>query len=140
MSQLSALQRALSAEHAAVYVYGVIGGLVSDGHQATLARQIDASYTAHVNHRDRLSEMIQSLGGTPAASAPAYQVPNTGTSTSALQAIARGVESKMLDTYGEIVASSTGKTRTWAIGVLQQTALHEVEYGGRPTDFPGFSS
>lgn len=139
MSRISTLQSALAAEHAAVYLYGVIGGLVSDQHQAALAKQVDDSYTAHVNRRDRLSEMIQGLGGDPVASAPAYRMPNNGTSMTALRTLARGIETKLLDTYGEVIANTTGSARTWAIGVLEQTARHEVEYGGRPTDFPGFS-
>ena len=43
----------------------------------------------------------------------------------------------MTETYGELVANTSGPDRRWAIGALDACALRALAFGARPTDFPG---
>ena len=75
MSQLSALQAVLAAEHAAVYVYGVLGGQTSQSAQPALFAAVDDAYAAHRARRDRLTQQITDLGADPVAAARARACP-----------------------------------------------------------------
>ncbi|WP_143672948.1 DUF4439 domain-containing protein, partial [Streptomyces sp. b94] len=59
--ELTAVQSALAAEHAAVYGYGVLGGRL-DGKRRAEAR---AAYDAHRARRDALARAARDLGGRP---------------------------------------------------------------------------
>ena len=47
MTPVEALQKTLAAEHAAVHLYGVLGGQASKSQQPTLFRQLDEAYDEH---------------------------------------------------------------------------------------------
>ena len=44
MTPLQALQRTLAGEHAAVYVYGVLGGRVSESAEPDLSSRLTSAY------------------------------------------------------------------------------------------------
>ena len=75
MTARAGLQTALAAEHAAVYVFGVLGAQTSRSAQPILFDQLSAAYVAHRAERDRLVRAVRDLGGEPVAAEPAYQVP-----------------------------------------------------------------
>ncbi len=66
VSELEAAQAALSAEHAAVYGYGVVGARLDGDRRAEAA----AAHAAHRARRDALDRTVRDLGGTPAAAPP----------------------------------------------------------------------
>src|SRR5690606_3193584 len=68
---LEGLRKALEAEHAAVYAYGVVGAR-TDGARR---REATAAFDAHRARRDRLRELIISRGGTPTEPAAGYDLP-----------------------------------------------------------------
>src|SRR3954447_626658 len=70
-AELRALQKALAAEHAAVYGYGVVGGRIGEGRRA----EAKAAYDAHRARRDGLVRQVRNMGGKPVAAAAAYALP-----------------------------------------------------------------
>ncbi len=66
-----ALQVALTAEHAAVYGYGVAGAHLAGARQKAAAR----AWAGHMAAQDTLAAMITALGAEPVAAAPAYRLP-----------------------------------------------------------------
>jgi hypothetical protein len=137
MTPVEALQATLAGEHAALYVYGVLGGQVSRSAQPALADRIARSWTEHRRRRDRLVGLVAAHGADPVAAAPAYQLPNPAATPAQLRAAARLVESRCVTLYAQLVGNSTGADRAWAITALDAGAVRAVQYGAAPSDFPG---
>src|SRR5690606_12958633 len=70
---VDALNKALAAEHAAVYAYGLAAARAS----GTVRERITGGFNAHRAQRDRLRALVVERGGTPAEAQPAYAVPFT---------------------------------------------------------------
>lgn len=135
--ETEALQLALAAEHAAVFVYAALGAQTSRSATPTLFTRVTRAYLVHRARRDRLSEMVVAAGADPVAAEPGYTLPaDLGTST-AVSARARDLEESAASTYAYLVASSTGATRTWAIEALLDAAVRGLGFGGRPRRLPG---
>ena len=134
---LEALQLTLAGEHAAIWVYGLVGGQSARLGDAGLQGRIEQGYDAHVGRRDRLAGMVRDLGVEPVPSEVAYEVDGpTGTATQ-LSAVARRVEHRMTAVYADLVAAAAGAQRAWAIAALSDAAVREVGFGGRPSTYPG---
>lgn len=139
MSPVDALQAALAGEHAAVYIYGVLGGQVSRTSEPQLARLIGELYQTHVDRRDRLTLLVHAHRAQPVAAAPAYRLPNPLRDPAQLRAAARQVEERCLQIYGQTVGSTAGADRAWAISTLVAAATQGLALGIAPTDYPGMS-
>ncbi|MGH3824043.1 MAG: ferritin-like domain-containing protein [Pseudonocardiaceae bacterium] len=74
---VGALQAALAAEHAAVWVYGVAEAFVS----GELAGRLDEAATAHQARRDATERMLIDAGAPPVPSEPGYLTPEPVTDT-----------------------------------------------------------
>lgn len=68
---VAALQAALAAEHAAVWVYGVAGAFVPSG----LTRRLDEATTAHQARRDATQRLLIDAGVAPVPPEPGYVSP-----------------------------------------------------------------
>ncbi|MGH3771774.1 MAG: ferritin-like domain-containing protein [Pseudonocardiaceae bacterium] len=68
---MDALQGALAAEHAAIWVYGVAGAFVT----ATLAGRLADAATAHQARRDATERMLIEAGAPPVPPEPGYLIP-----------------------------------------------------------------
>lgn len=132
-----ALQAALAAEHAAVFVYAALGGQASQSAQPGLYGRITAAYRLHRTRRDELDAMVRAAGGEPVAAEPGYQLPADLGSAAALNARALRLEQGAAAAYAYLVASSTGATRTWAVTALIDAAVRGLGFGGKPESFPG---
>lgn len=97
-AELTALQAALAAEHAAVYGYGVVGGRIG----AARRSEARAAYDAHRARRDALTREVRDLGGEPVAANAAYALPFPVPDAPAAVRLAARLEER-------VVAS----TRTW---------------------------
>ena len=137
MTPLEALQRTLAGEHAAVYVYGVLGGRVSDSKEPALAGQISAAYATHRGRRDQLTAMVRAKGAAPVAAEVSYQLPNPATTPSQLRAAALTTERRCTAVYADMVGSTSRADRGWAIGALSESAVRELGFGGSPEPYPG---
>ena len=139
MTPVQALQKALAAEHASVHLYGLLGAQSSKSRQPTLFRKLDHTYEAHRASRDQLTVLVSAKGADPVAAKVDYEVPGPTSTPAQIEAAARTIERRVTRTYGELVASTAGRDRRWAITALDASALREVAFGTEPTDFPGLS-
>jgi hypothetical protein len=128
MSLLDALQTVLEAEHAAFYVYGVLGARTSASAQPQLFAEVSDGYAAHRARRDQLRSSVYDAGGTPAAAQPAYDLPNPASTPAQVTRAALAIERASATTYAWLVANSVGARRRWAVDALTNTAVRELTF------------
>jgi hypothetical protein len=139
-SPVTALQSALAAEHAAVYVIGVLGGQAAHTPATALENRLVQEYAHHRRRRDRLTVLLAHRGATPVAAAPSYRLPNAAATTGQLVLTARLVEQRCADAYGQLVGATTGTERAFALASLDEVAVAALRYGGSPVAFPGLTA
>jgi hypothetical protein len=137
VTPLQALQRTLAGEHAAVYVYGVLGGRVSSSEQPELAGRLRSAYSVHRGRRDQLTAMVRDAGGEPVAAHTSYELPTPARTTTQLGTAARVVEQRSASVYADTVGSTSRGDRQWAIDALLDAAVRELSFGASPEPFPG---
>ncbi|MEV7076025.1 ferritin-like domain-containing protein [Streptomyces sp. NPDC093990] len=133
--ELKALQKALAAEHAAVYGYGVVGGRIGE-ERRTEAR---AAYDAHRARRDALARAVRDLGGTPVAAAAAYALPFPVPDSAAAVRLAAALEDRVAGVYSDVVRATAGGRRSTAAGALREAAVRAVRWRGESVAFPGLA-
>lgn len=133
-----ALQKALAAEHAAVWTFGVLGGQTSQSEQPTLYDEVSSAYTLHRSRRDQLVRWIRDDGATPVPSSVAYELPNQLRGPDQVRAAARTVEGRCVPAYAVVVSNTAGDRRGWAVRALLDAATREVRLGGKPEPMPGY--
>lgn len=137
MTGLAALQSALAAEHAAIFVVGALGARSSPSEQSGLHEQLTDAYRAHVDRREALIAAVRDLGADPVAAEPAYDVP-TGLGTSrVLRRHALRIQRACATAYTHLVANTAGDTRRLGIEALLDCAQRELDFGGQPRPLPG---
>ncbi|WP_308250823.1 ferritin-like domain-containing protein [Nonomuraea rhizosphaerae] len=130
------LRKALSAEHAAVFAYGLIGARTT----GSLRARVTGAYDAHRARRDQLRSYITGRGGTPSEPEPAYELPLVPSSGADAVRLAVLVESGVTAAYLELVAADDAALRKFAALAMQESAARS--YGFKPsitTAFPGTS-
>ncbi|WP_104107256.1 ferritin-like domain-containing protein [Nocardioides sp. 616] len=132
----SALQAVLSLEHAAVQLYGLLGGQTSLTAEPARHGLITARYAVHRERRDDVVSALRRRGVEPTPAASAYHLPTLG-SPASVAAAALEIEQECAGAYAQLVSQSEGRLRRWAISALGETALAELAWGARPTSFPG---
>ena len=137
MTELEALQATLEAEHAAVYVYGVLGARTSQSSAPALYAALRDAHQAHRVRRDGLVGEIAQLGATPVAAATAYEVPGPLATDDAIARAALRLERACATTYASLVANTEGKRRARAVEALINAAVRELAFRGTPEIFPG---
>ncbi len=137
-TELDTLQQTLAGEHAAVNVYGVLGGRAADLDPASFRADLATAYDVHVTRRDDLRRMVTVRGGDPVAAAASYALPGRLTTRAQISAEALRTEGACLQLYGALVAAAApGPTRVWAVAALGDGALTELVFGGPPRALPG---
>ena len=134
---VAALQDVLAGEHAAVYVYSVLGAQTSESAQASLFDRLSSAFVVHRQRRDALIDTIAALGSEPVAADPAYQVPADLGSPAKVARVALGIERGCAATYAYGVANTTGANRSWCTAALLDAATREIGFGGSPQTLPG---
>ena len=135
------LQSALAAEHAAVYGYSLLGGVLSAAvSDDPLARTALASYNAHRARRDDLTGLIALAGGQPVASAAAYDIPFPVSGATSARRLARYLESRCAAVYARAVAVTSGTDRVFVSDCLLGCAVRGVRWGAAPSAFPGLET
>jgi hypothetical protein len=136
-TSLAALQDTLAAEHAAVYVYGVIGGRLSSSASPVESARVRAAYDAHRSRRDLVRALVSDRDAEPVAAAAAYAVRLGDGSAGALQRAAREVEEGCAEVYSQLVAATSGQVRRLGITALTEAGLRILELGGDASAYPG---
>lgn len=131
------LQETLAAEHARLYLYGVLGARTSQAATPVLLATLTDCYRQHRALRDQLRQMLRDTGAEPVAAAPAYDVPGGWTTPAAVTAAALGLEVATVETMAAMVARTSGEHRSWALSALQWSAVRQLELGGEPATWPG---
>jgi hypothetical protein len=134
-AELTALQAALAAEHAAVYGYGVVGGRIGErGRTEALA-----AYDGHRARRDALVREVRDLGGDPVAASAAYALPFQVADAAAAARLAAGLEERVAGVYADLVRAATGARRGSAAAALRESAVRAVRWSGKSVAFPGLA-
>jgi hypothetical protein len=133
--ELAALQKALAAEHAAVYGYGVVGGRIREDRRA----EARAAYDAHRARRDALARAVRGLGGTPVAAAAAYALPFPVPDSAAAVRLAADLEDRVAGVYSDVVRATGGGRRSTAAEALREAAVRAVRWRGESVAFPGLA-
>ena len=137
MTPVEALQATLAAEHAAVYVYGVIGGRVSVSAQPDLWSRVRSAYNLHRARRDQLTSMVRTAGAEPVPAEVSYQVPNQTGTPAEQEAASCTVEERCCAVYAELVGATSRAQRQWALDALEDAAVRLLGFGGAATPYPG---
>jgi hypothetical protein len=132
-NEISALQGALAAEHAAVYGYGVVGAMLA----GRLESQARACWLAHQEARDTLEAMLVKLGATPAAASPAYRLPFAVTDEASAVRLAVVLEDGVVRAYLGVVAVTDPTLRSFGALAMQPPANRAVGWRGSTVAFPG---
>jgi hypothetical protein len=132
-SEISALQGALAAEHAAIYGYGIVGAMLANGLQS----QARADWVAHQDARDTLEAMLVRLGATPVAASPAYQLPFAVTGGASAVRLAVVLEDGVVQAYLGVVAVTDPTLRSFGALAMQPPANRAVVWRGSTVAFPG---
>jgi hypothetical protein len=131
--EISALQAALAAEHAAIYGYGIVGAMLGGGLQS----QARAYWVAHQEARDTLEAMLLKLGATPAAASPAYQLPFAVAGEASAVRLAVVLEDGVVQAYLGVVAATDPTLRSFGALAMQPPANRAVVWRGSTVAFPG---
>jgi hypothetical protein len=133
--ELTALQAALAAEHAAVYGYGVVGGRIREGRRT----EAKSAYDAHRARRDALAREVRDLGGTPVAAAAGYALPFPVPDSDAAVQLAAELEDRVAGVYSDLVRATVDGRRTMAAEALREAAVRAVRWRGESVAFPGLA-
>nr|WP_236714723.1 ferritin-like domain-containing protein [Nonomuraea pusilla] len=128
------LRKALAAEHAAVFAYGLLGARTS----GALRSRISAAFEAHRARRDRLRAMITTRGGRPAEAEASYALPFVPTGPGQAARLAAQVEAGVAAAYLELAAASDAALREHAALAVQEAATRSYSLRpAPPAAFPG---
>ena len=134
-AELTAVQAALAAEHAAVYGYGVVGGRIREGRR----QEAKTAYDAHRARRDALVREVRDLGGTPVAASAGYALPFPVPDSAAAVQLAAQLEDRVAGVYSDLVRAATGGLRGTAAEALREAAVRAVRWRGGSVPFPGLA-
>ncbi|WP_139982098.1 DUF4439 domain-containing protein [Nocardioides litoris] len=138
MTYVDALQAALAAEHAALFVVGYLGAQTSESASPDLYDALQESYDAHRTRRDQLVGLVEDAGAEPVAAAPSYALPQVGPGAAGqVAAAALAVERACGATYGFWVANAAPAQRRPAVAAVLDSARRELALGGEPRAYPG---
>ncbi|MFE4361627.1 ferritin-like domain-containing protein [Kitasatospora sp. NPDC056800] len=129
-----ALQAALSAEHAAVYGYGVVGAHLPDDPQRTAAR---TTHAAHQAQRDAWQRLLTSVTAAPTPAAAGYQLPFPVTSPTDAAKLAVHLETRLTTTYADLLLTLPTPYRPFAATALREATLRAHTWGAPTPALPG---
>ena len=123
MTELDRLAALLSAAHAAVYGYGVLGARLDEPTRRTAL----AAYDVHRARRDGLAAQLRVRGADPAPSLPAYDVEVADAAEAV--ALAVRLEEGMALRWRDLVgATDDEQLRRLGLSGLQETAVRAATW------------
>jgi len=128
-----ALQRALAAEQAAVYGYGVIGAHLTGAQ----LRSATDDWIAHQVARDQLEALLRARGAQPAAAAVGYRLPAPVRGPAEARSLAALLEDRVTAAYLGLVALRERGLRELGAQRVRQSALRATAWRGTTIAFPG---
>jgi hypothetical protein len=131
---VTALNRILAGEHAAVFAYPLVVARI--GSRRSLA---EALWQEHRNERDRLTLRLLAEDAEPATAAPAYEVGTPPTTPALAAALAAKVERGLAGLASDLIAVATGDDRALGADQLVLAARRAARWTGRPIALPGLT-
>lgn len=122
--EVSSLQDALAAEHAAVFGYGVVGARLADGDRDAA----EGAEIAHRGRRDATAALLSGRGEDPVAAEPAYQLPFPVTDRNAAVKLALQLEDRVAAAWRAALPATKGDVRRTALAALTDCALRAVRW------------
>ncbi|MEV0588168.1 ferritin-like domain-containing protein [Nonomuraea sp. NPDC050310] len=123
-ADVARLGKALAAEHAAVYAYGLLGARTT----GALRSRVSAAFDAHRYRRDQLRSLLLARGGKAVETEASYDVPVTASATDAVNLAVR-VEDGITAAYLELAACEELTLRRFAASAMQEAVTRS--YGLR---------
>jgi hypothetical protein len=121
----TALQQALSAEHAALWLYGTASAFVNGSYETELVAAMDAVQ----NLRDATEQRLMAGGATPQPAQPAYLVPKPVTSQSSAMAALAIAESDATVAWRSVLEHTDDATlRGAALAALIDSAVRQTRW------------
>ncbi|EME57212.1 ferritin-like domain-containing protein [Amycolatopsis decaplanina] len=128
-----AVQQALAAEHAAIWVYGLVSAYLP----AAFAGAVTRGTAEHVKRRDVCERMLSAAGQTPAGPEAAYVPPRPVTEANSAMELVATAESDATSAWlGVIDRTDDAALRTTALNALIGSARRgtawRAEFGAKP--------
>ncbi|GAA3215557.1 ferritin-like domain-containing protein [Nonomuraea helvata] len=128
------LRKALAAEHAALFAYGLLGARTS----GSLRARMSAAFDAHRARRDQLRAFITARGGRPAEPDASYALPFFPADQSLAVKLAVQLESGVTAAYLELAAAQDVTLRRYAALAMQEAVTRSYAFRpAQPAAFPG---
>ncbi len=140
---VEALQEALAAEHAAVWVYGLVGAFLPD----TLNGRLAAAATAHQARRDATQRVLIDAGAPPVPPEPGYLTPEPVTDAASGLRLTITAETDVAAAWRSVIERGPADSglRGTALDALTEAAVRATRWraiaGATPltVPFPGTS-
>lgn len=123
---MDALQAALAAEHAAVWVYGLAGAFVPD----ELAGQLGEAAVAHQARRDATERTLIDAGARPVPAEPGYLTPEPVTDAASALRLAITAETDAAAAWRSVIERGPAEPglREAALDALTQAAVRATRW------------
>ncbi len=131
----AALRRALAAEQAATYGYGVLGAHLSGPQQAAAT----ATWTAHQEAAGQLAALLTARGVAAGPAGVAYQLPEPVGTAAQARAVAALIEDRVCAAYIGMVGLAGVALREFGARQLRASALRAAAWRGATVAFPGLA-
>lgn len=119
------VQAALTAEHAAIWVYGLISAFVSNMYNSQMSQYITANRAA----RDATQRLLRDAGETPAAAEPAYQTPAAVTDSKSALAAIIAAEADVASTWCAVIDhTDDAALRGYALSYYTAAAVRATKW------------
>ena len=128
-----AVGRALDAEYAAAFGYGVVGAFTGGADR----RAATAALSWHQAQQVILAGWLSAAGEVPAGAEPAYALPSPVTTPAGAVVLAALLEDRVAATYADVVAATGGDFRSAAATALGSCAVRAAQWRGTSEPFPG---
>ncbi|AHI00568.1 ferritin-like domain-containing protein [Kutzneria albida] len=122
---VEALQRALAAEHAAIWVYGLVTAFLPGAQTAAM----EQGRLAHTKRRDATAKQLTGAGATPKSSEAAYVTPQPVTNQSSAQAALAVAESDAGAAWRSVLEfTADSAVRGTAVAALTDCAVRATKW------------
>ncbi|MFI9384790.1 ferritin-like domain-containing protein [Kutzneria sp. NPDC052558] len=122
---VEALQRALAAEHAAIWAYGLAGAFLPAASRAALTKGAEA----HTVRRDATITTLKGAGATPNAAEPGYSVPMPLTNQSSAFTLLVSAETDSVGTWRSVLENTSDQgLRKTALDALTDAAVRAMSW------------
>jgi uncharacterized protein DUF4439 len=128
------LRKALAAEHAVLFAYGLLGARTS----GRLRERVSSAFDAHRASRDQLRGYITARGGRPVEPDASYTLPFFPSNATLAAKLAAHLENGVTAAYLELAAADEAALRRYAAQAMQKAVTRSYSFRpDQPAAFPG---